>query len=376
MTPSSQHLASADATTISVGGGYDVTVGRDILPRLASLVPVGAAQGLVVHPPTLRTLAATCAAILSQQGLLVQLHEVPDAESAKTAQTLVELWELLGREAFTRSDIIVGVGGGTVTDLAGFVAATWLRGVAVVQVPTTVLAMVDAAVGGKTGINTAAGKNLVGAFHPPAAVLCDLATLDSLPVADLRAGLAEVVKGGFIADPVILERIEADPDECLNVRGPVLRELIERKIAVKAAVVAQDLRESWLREILNYGHTLAHAIEQVEDYRIRHGEAVSVGMVFAAELARAAGLIDADLLARHRSVLESLGLPTTDHWSEVDPQTRFATLLEAMRRDKKSRGARLRFVVLDALSSVTRLEGPSEEQLRDAYRLVAGSQRR
>ena len=375
MTPVPQHVAAGGATAISVGGEYDVVVGRDILPRLAALVPKGAGQGLVVHPPTLRSLAARCAAILSQQGLKVQLHELPDAESAKTAQTLVELWDLLGREAFTRSDIIVGVGGGTVTDLSGFVAATWLRGVAVVQVPTTVLAMVDAAVGGKTGINTAAGKNLVGAFHPPAAVLCDLATLDSLPAADVRAGLAEIVKGGFIADPAILRLIEADPDECLNVRGPVLRELIERKIAVKATVVAEDLRESWLREILNYGHTLGHAIEQVEDYRIRHGEAISVGLVFAAELAHAAGLIDADLVTRHRRVLESLGLPTTDHWSDTDAKTRFDALLEAMRRDKKSRGARLRFVVLDGLGSVTRLEGPSEDQLRDAYRRVAKRQR-
>src|SRR5690606_14812103 len=149
----------------------------------------------------------------------------------------------------------------------------------VVQVPTTVLAMVDAAVGGKTGINTAAGKNLVGAFHPPRAVLCDLASLESLPAEDLRAGLGEVVKGGFIADPVILDLIEADPRGCLDVRGALLRELIERKIAVKARVVAEDLKESWLREVLNYGHTLGHAIEQVENYRIRHGEAISVGMV-------------------------------------------------------------------------------------------------
>lgn len=361
-----------DATVIPVGTAYDVTVGRGVLDDLVGLLPQGAVRALLVHPPPLGGLAARCAEAIGSAGVAVHLAEVPDAETAKTAATAVQLWDRLGAAAFTRSDVVVAVGGGTVTDLAGFVAATWLRGVAVVQVPTTVLAMVDAAVGGKTGINTAAGKNLVGSFHPPHAVLCDLATLESLPEVDLRAGLAEVVKGGFIADPVILDLIEADPQACLDVRGPVLRELIERKIAVKARVVAEDLTESWLREVLNYGHTLGHAIEQVEDYRLRHGEAISVGMVFAAELARGAGLIDDALVDRHRSVLQALGLPTSDVWSAADPQARFESLLGAMRRDKKSRGALLRFVVLDGLASVTRLEGPAQDRLRDAYERVAG----
>ena len=297
---------------------------------------------------------------------------MPDAESAKTSAVLVDLWDRLGAAAFTRSDVVVALGGGTVTDLGGFLAATWLRGVAVIQVPTTVLAMVDAAVGGKTGINTAAGKNLVGAFHPPQAVLCDLASLQSLPRDDLRAGVGEVVKGGFIADPVILDLIEADPSASLDAGSGLLRELIERKIRVKARVVAEDLREAWLREILNYGHTLGHAIEQVEEYRIRHGEAISVGMVFAAELAHRAGLIDVPLVDRHRRVLSAIGLPTTDHWSRVEPDVRFGQLLDAMRRDKKSRGSLLRFVVLDGLGSVTRLEGPGEGELRDAYEAVLG----
>jgi 3-dehydroquinate synthase len=360
------------STVISVGAAYDVVVGRDVLDDLAGLVPPGAVRALLVHPPTLRALADRCAAAIARAGVETHLAEVPDAERAKAAATAVALWDRLGAAGFTRSDIVVAVGGGTVTDLAGFAAATWLRGVAVIHVPTTVLAMVDAAVGGKTGINTAAGKNLVGAFHPPHAVLCDLATLVSLPQPDVRAGLAEVVKGGFIADPMILDLVEADPDACLDVSGPVLRELVERKIAVKARVVAEDLTESWLREVLNYGHTLGHAIEQAEDYRIRHGEAISVGMVFAAELAHGAGLIDDALLARHRRVLSSLGLPVTDHWSTVAPDVRFEQLLAVMRRDKKSRGALLRFVVLDGLASVTRLEGPTEARLRAAYAQVAG----
>lgn len=364
---------SSGVTTIPVGQDYDVVVGHGLIDELPRRVPDGAAQALIVHPPTLSELAGRYASAVRAKGLTVHLATVPEGETAKTSATLVALWDRLGEAAFTRSDVVIAVGGGTVTDLGGFVAATWLRGVDVIQVPTTVLAMVDAAVGGKTGINTAAGKNLVGAFHPPRAVLCDPESLTSLPVDDLRAGLGEVVKGGFIADPVILDLVEADPADCLDPHGARLRELIERKIAVKARVVAEDLKESWLREILNYGHTLGHAIEQVEDYRIRHGEAISVGMVFAAELARGAGLIDEALVQRHRAVLGALGLPTTDHWADGDAGARFARLLDAMRRDKKSRGSLLRFVVLDGLGSVTRLEGPGEDQLRAAYQAVVES---
>jgi 3-dehydroquinate synthase len=233
--------------------------------------------------------------------------------------------------------------------------------VRVVHVPTTLLAMVDAAVGGKTGINTPEGKNLVGAFHPPAGVLCDLATLESLPQHDFVAGMAEVVKAGFIADPVILELVESDVDGARSASGPHLRELVERAIRVKADVVSQDLTEQGLREVLNYGHTFGHAVEQVERYQFRHGAAVSIGMVYVAELARLAGRLEEDLVDRHRSVLTSLGLPVTyrgDRW----PQ-----LLDAMRRDKKSRGSLLRFVVLTGLAKPTRLEGPDPALLQAAY---------
>jgi 3-dehydroquinate synthase len=229
--------------------------------------------------------------------------------------------------------------------------------------------MVDAAVGGKTGINTPEGKNLVGAFHEPAGVLCDVDVLTTLPEADLAGGLAEVIKAGFIADPVILELVESDPLAARRYDNPRLRELLERSIQVKADVVAADLRENWLREILNYGHTFGHAIEQVEGYTWRHGEAVSVGMVYAAELARLSGHLSGpegdELVARHRMVLESVGLPTTyrgDRWD---------ALLPVMRRDKKSRGSTSRFVVLDGLARPGRLIGPSEEALREAYARVS-----
>jgi 3-dehydroquinate synthase len=272
---------------------------------------------------------------------------------------------LLGRSGFTRSDAVVAVGGGATTDLAGFVAATWLRGVPVVHVPTTLLGMVDAAVGGKTGIDTAEGKNLVGAFHPPAGVLCDLGTLATLPAQDYVSGLAEVVKAGFIADPEILALVESDPAGAARADGPHTRELVERAVRVKARVVSADLREAGLREILNYGHTFAHAVEKVESYRFRHGEAVAVGMVFVAEVGRLAGRTSPELVARHRAVLTAVGLPTAyrgDRW---------AVLLDAMRIDKKSRGDLLRFVVLDGLAQPGILEGPDPALLEAAYAEVS-----
>ncbi len=350
-------------TRLTVGGDapYDVLIGRGLLGEIAALVGQRAARVLVVHPRALRTTGEAVRTELADAGYEAVAAEVPDGEDAKNAQVAAFCWGVLGQASFTRTDVVVGVGGGAVTDLAGFVAATWLRGVPVVQVPTTLLGMVDAAVGGKTGINTAEGKNLVGAFHPPAGVVADLDTLATLPRHDLVSGMAEVVKCGFIADPGILDLVEADPATATDPTSPVLRELVERAVAVKADVVASDLTESGPREFLNYGHTLAHAIELVERYSWRHGAAVSVGMVFVAELAQLAGRLDPAVVDRHRSVLGSLGLPLTyrgDRW----PQ-----LLEAMGRDKKTRGDLLRFVVLDGLARPGRLEGPDPSLLVGAY---------
>ena len=358
--------------TVRGDAPYDVVIGRHLLGELPSLV--GAARKvMVIHPAALSATADTIAEDLKASGYEAFVAEVPDAEEAKTPQVAAFLWGLLGQLDFTRSDAIVGVGGGATTDLAGFVAATWLRGIRVVHVPTTLLAMVDAAVGGKTGINTSEGKNLVGAFHPPAGVLCDLAALGSLDKWDLVAGLAEVVKTGFIADPVILDVVEAHVDELRNWAGQdasdetwaVVAELVERSVRVKAQVVGEDLKEAGLREILNYGHTLGHAIELAERYQWRHGAAVSVGMVFAAELARMAGKLPDDVADRHRALLSSLGLPVHyrgDRWDQ---------LLAAMRRDKKTRGDLLRFVVLDDVAKPVRLEGPDPTLLAAAYAEVS-----
>ncbi|HEY0871147.1 MAG TPA: 3-dehydroquinate synthase family protein, partial [Acidothermaceae bacterium] len=222
---------------------YDVFVGVGALGELGRLVPPDVRRIALVHQGAVALLVDDIEKALSAHGDVVRI-EVPDGEAAKTAAVTVAAWDTLAAHGFTRTDVVIGIGGGAVTDLAGFIAATWLRGVRVLQVPTTLLAMVDAAIGGKTGINIAAGKNLVGAFHPPAGVICDLSTLDSLPHADYVAGLAEVVKSGFIADPEILELIQSDPVGASTPAGPHTAALVVRTIAVKAAVVGADLREA------------------------------------------------------------------------------------------------------------------------------------
>jgi 3-dehydroquinate synthase len=359
------------STVITVRGNvpYDVVVGRGLLGELPALLGAQVQRAAVIHPRAMRGLASTIEQVLTAQGVSTLLIEVPEAEGAKTADVLSDCWTKLGRAGFTRSDVVLGVGGGATTDLAGFVAATWLRGVRLINVPTTLLGMVDAAVGGKTGINTAEGKNLVGSFHAPTGVLCDLDTLNTLPRKDFASGMAEVVKCGFIADPHILDLVESDVDGAVTPGGALVRQLVERAIQVKADVVAGDLRESLPgglgREILNYGHTFGHAVEQVEHYSWRHGDAVSVGMIYVAELAGLAGRLDVNTLARHYSVLESLNLPTSyrgDHWP---------ALFAAMKMDKKSRGDRLRFVVLDDLAKPGLLDGPDEALLQAAYARVS-----
>jgi shikimate kinase / 3-dehydroquinate synthase len=378
-TPS-EVVASILATRIQVRAErpYEALVGHGLLGELPRLLDNKAAAAparvAVIHPPTLINFAERIVHLLTAEGKECVRIDVPDAEAAKTVEIAAHCWSVLGTAGFTRSDAVLGVGGGATTDLAGFVAATWLRGVTLVNVPTSVLGMVDAAVGGKTGINTTQGKNLVGNFYEPAGVLCDLDVLASLPRAELIGGLAEVIKCGFIADPEILAAVEADPASAVRPDSAVLRTLIERAIAVKARVVSADLREATStgsavgREQLNYGHTLGHAIERRERYRKRHGEAVSVGMVFAAELANRAGRLDDASVARHRRILSLVGLPTS-----YDPDA-FDELLSIMGLDKKTRGSTLRFVILTGVGQVEILAGPPEELLRAAYAAIAAAE--
>ncbi len=280
---------------VSAERPYEVIIGRGLLDEVLPMLGPDVRRVAVLHPPTMIKLGEDLERLLADGGLEPVRIDVPDGEAAKTADVAANCWSVLGTAGFTRSDAVLGVGGGSTTDLAGFVAATWLRGVRLITMPTTLLGMVDAAVGGKTGINTAEGKNLVGSFHEPAGVICDLDALATLPQVDLVAGLAEVIKCGFIADPRILDLLEGNPSEAVTSHSSMLQDLIERSIRVKADIVSADLREATStgnrvgRELLNYGHTLGHAIERREGYRMRHGEAISIGMVYAAELSRLAG---------------------------------------------------------------------------------------
>jgi len=352
---------------IPVGGEqpYEVVVGTGVLGALPGLVGKRAETVAVIHDERLAALAKPACRALEDAGYQVAVTGVPSGEAAKNAAELVRLWSWLAEAKVTRTDCVVSIGGGAVTDLAGFAAATWLRGVPVVHVPTTLLGMVDAAVGGKTAIDIAAGKNLVGAFHPPAGVLADLATLETLDRRDYVAGLAEVVKAGFIADGEILRLVTADPQGAARPDGAHTFELVERAIAVKARVVAADLRESGQREMLNYGHTLGHAIEKLERYTFRHGDAVAIGMVFAAEVARLAGQLTEREVALHKELLTAVGLPVT-YRSDAWPALR-----ATMSLDKKARGARLRMVVLDGIGNPVIYDSPPEELLTEAYQAVA-----
>lgn len=350
---------------------YEVVIGRGLLGHLPRML-AGSDRVAIIHPGALVASAEAVRDDLSDSGFTVTLVEIPEAEDAKTAEVATSCWTALGAAGFTRSDAVVGLGGGATTDLAGFVAATWLRGIRVVQVPTSLLAMVDAAVGGKTGINTAAGKNLVGAFWSPSGVLCDIAALATLPRSDLLAGMAEVVKIGFVRDVSILDDVERDPFGSTDAAGDLLPDLIRRAVQVKADVVGEDFRESSSaagrigREVLNYGHTFGHAVERREGYRWRHGTAVSVGMMFVAELARLGGRLSQAESDRHRRVLESLGLPVTyaaGHWDDLHA---------AMALDKKTRGSLLRFVVLDGIGHPVVWEGPDPEVLAAAYASISG----
>ena len=355
-----------ELSVITVGGAspYEVVIGRNLLDQVPSML-TGAGKVMIVHPVGLTVSAEALRDSLMGSGFEVVLAGVPDSEDAKRIEVAAFCWGILGKSEFSRTDIVIGFGGGAITDLAGFVAATWLRGVGVIQIPTTVLAMVDAAIGGKTGVNTAEGKNLVGVFHSPKGVLVDLETLVTLPRNDLVAGFAEIVKCGFISDTEILDLVERNIQEATDSSSDLFVELVTRAIKVKALVVAEDFREEGLRETLNYGHTLGHAIELAERYKWRHGAAVSIGMVFASELARVNGRLSMAEVQRHRDLLSSLGLPVSY------PADKWPQLLANMRIDKKTRAGNLRFIVLDEIGKPRVMHAPTDDILFTAFQEIA-----
>ena len=352
---------------------YDVRIGEGTMNHLPDVLGEGVARVALIHTQPVQRHSDHARTLLRQAGYTVSDIVVPDAEAGKTVDVANGVWRRLGDEGFTRSDAIVGLGGGAATDLAGFIAATWMRGIRYVNCPTSLLAMVDASTGGKTGINTEVGKNLVGSFYTPAGVLADMRTLATLPNDIFIEGLGEVAKSGFIMDPEILRILEDHASELRSFDGAmfldsglkdVVAELIEHTVGVKAYHVSADLKEAGLREFLNYGHTLGHAIEKLEHFRWRHGNAVAVGCVYAAELSHLLGYIDQDLVDYHRSLLGSLGLPTSwnnGSWSDV---------LALMHRDKKARGNKLRFVVLESVGHPIHLEDPPADAVEEAFRRI------
>ncbi len=340
-------------TAVSVevpGRPYDVVVGVRILPRLRLSVP-GAPDGgtafVVADRRVAERFLRDVAAGLEEAGWAAVHLAIPDGEAAKALAVAEGLYRELARHEAQREDLVVALGGGVTGDLAGFVAATYLRGMPVVQIPTTLLAQVDAAIGGKTGVNLPDGKNLVGAFHQPAAVLADVATLSGLPDREYRSGLGEVAKYALAFDRGILDLLErntgqvARPEPDREGTFRVLHDLVRRCVEIKAEVVARDERDASERLFLNYGHTVAHALERVAGFEGRsHGEAVAIGMVFAARLAERLGVAAPGLVGRHVGLLERYGLPTGGPLPDPD------AVLDAMRMDKKRRGA-LRFVLLE-----------------------------
>ncbi|AKV56060.1 3-dehydroquinate synthase [Bifidobacterium actinocoloniiforme DSM 22766] len=357
---------------ISGAHPYDVRIGPGVSSRLRFLLGSQAVRVALIHTRSVQRHADHARALLRQAGYRVSEITIPDAEAGKTLQVADKTWDRLAQDGFTRSDAVVGVGGGAVADLAGFVAASWMQGIAYVNCPTSLLAMVDASAGGKSAINTAHGKNLIGAFRAPEGVLADLKTLKTLPREAFVEGLGETAKCGFIMDRSILSLLDDHADQLRAFTGEepaswieaVPAELIERSATVKARYVSVDMDETGPREFLSYGHTLGHAIEQVEHYTWRHGQAVAVGMVFAAELSRILGRCDQELVDLHRELLGRLGLKTA--WSGGP----WEKVLDAMRRDKKARGDRLRFVILEGVGRPVHLDDPPEQALREAFERI------
>ncbi|MFT8704114.1 bifunctional shikimate kinase/3-dehydroquinate synthase [Bifidobacterium aquikefiricola] len=363
------HVSGADP--------YDVRIGDGVLDHVRELLGSKPVRVALIHTAPVQRHSDAARAQLRTWGYQVLDISIRDAEAGKTVQVASGIWKRLADEGFTRSDAVVGLGGGAATDVAGFVAATWMRGIAYVNCPTSLLAMVDASTGGKTGVNIPEGKNLVGSFYTPLGVVADTRFLATLPNDIFIEGLGEVVKSGFIMDTHILDIVEEHAKElrsidCANITPQmhdVIAELIERTVSVKSKHVSADLKESGMREFLNYGHTLAHAIEQIEHFRWRHGQAVAVGMVYAAELANILGYLDDNTVEFHRSILASVGLATS--WDGGD----FDSVLALMHRDKKARGNTLRFVILDRIGHPIHLDNPPESAVKEAFERIRSNGR-
>jgi 3-dehydroquinate synthase len=302
---------------------------------------------VVTHPRIERLYGGAVMTSLMQAGFSPSLFRIPEGEQHKQLLQVERIYDHLILHRFERSSLLVALGGGVIGDMTGFAAATFLRGISFVQCPTTVVAQVDAAIGGKTGVDHPKGKNLIGAFHQPSLVFIDPTTLKTLPKREFVAGLAEIVKYGVIFDPKLFQFMEQHPDEILNRDEKSLLYCIKQSVAIKAAIVAKDEKESGLRKILNYGHTLGHAIETVTGYRqYKHGEAISIGMMAAATMAHRLGICSDDMVTRQARLLSRLGLPT--RLQRLDQ----AEMIRVLALDKKVVGGNVHFVLPESIGSV------------------------
>ncbi len=330
------------------GGGYDVTVAPGLLAHAGNIIRAAAPahrHAVVSDANVAPIYAARLVEQLEQSGAPVRLCTVAAGEQWKTRESWARITDELLAAGLGRDSTIIALGGGVVCDLAGFVAATFMRGIPVVHVPTTLLAMIDASIGGKTGVDTTSGKNLVGAFHQPAAVIMDPDVLRTLPTAELRAGLAEALKHGAIADAEYFEfvaraapRLLADIPEKRDV--PALNHVIQRSVRLKLGVVAADEKERGARKALNFGHTIGHALEALSGYSLRHGEAVGVGMLLEATAAEREGITEAGTCDRLRYALEAAGLPTT---RPAGPSA--SSVIASMQSDKKGRSGNIEYAI-------------------------------
>ena len=353
-------LSSSERVRIELGDqrSYDIAIGSGLLrdPAAFEVARAGSAALIVTNTTVGPLYADALAQVLLRRHPQVSRLELPDGEQFKTWESLNLIFDCLLTDAADRKTTLYALGGGVVGDMTGFAAACYMRGVPFVQVPTTLLAQVDSSVGGKTAINHPLGKNMIGAFYQPLAVVCDLDVLATLPARELSAGLAEVIKYGPIYDMAFFDWIEANVD-ALRARDPAaLAHAIRRSCQIKADVVGQDEKEVGLRAILNFGHTFGHAIEAGMGYGAwLHGEAVGAGMVMAAELSCELGLVDPAFVQRLRALIERAGLPTRG--AVIDAQDNAGRYLQLMRVDKKAEGGEIRFVVID---------GPGRAALRSA----------
>ena len=363
------HAAQPSSVTVTTPGGcYDILIAVGLLADTAAWqgLPT-AAQAVIVSNPTVNALYGDALqAALSSGYKRISRVLMPDGEAFKDWTSLNLIFDHLLREGCDRKTVLFALGGGVVGDMAGFAAASYMRGVPFVQVPTTLLAQVDSSVGGKTAINHPLGKNMIGAFYQPARVVCDLATLASLPARELAAGLAEVIKYGPIADMAFMGWIEDHLDALLACDPEALAHAVRRSCEIKADVVGQDEREAGLRAILNFGHTFGHAIEAGMGYgQWLHGEAVACGMVLAADLSAELGLIDAALAQRIAVVVARAGLPVQA------PRMAGERWLELMRHDKKAQAGEIRFVLISPPGQAVMRAAPDEAVLRVIQRHTA-----